>query len=278
MANYNRSPELESSVLASSEGNKKLIHLSRKVLDCVRRSQQTTGNTIAKDIIKDLPATLSEVDFKNIQRRVYDALNVLHALKIITKVRNEIKYQGGISGQNVEALKLHSNHLRVTVGAKRAILSEKFLHFATLQRLVKRNQDNKAKESNTASKHGANDEPVRQFNTLQAKPLLHVPCVFVRFEGQARIAADETTISVTSDKQFSIVNDVQLFAKLRLHEMSQSELESSFHPDMIRLISGERTEVQSVNGPTFMRSPLKGAGMDYRQLFLQSLPVKEVVF
>jgi hypothetical protein len=254
MANYNRNPEHEPSVLASSEGNKKLIHLSRKVLDCVRRSQQTTGNTIAKEIIKDLPATLSDVDFKNIQRRVYDALNVLHALKIITKVRNEIKYRGGISGQNVEALRLHSKHLKATVGAKRAILSEKFLHFAALQRLVKRNQD------------------------IQAKPLLHVPCVFVCFEGQARIAADETTISVMSDKQFSIVNDVQLFAKLRLHEMSQSELESSFHQDMIRLISGERAEVQSVNSPMFMPSPLKTAGMDYRELFLQSQPVKEVAF
>lgn len=31
-------------------------------------------------------------DFKNVQRRVYDALNVLHALGMITKDRNRIQF------------------------------------------------------------------------------------------------------------------------------------------------------------------------------------------
>ena len=34
------------------------------------------------------------MDFKNVQRRVYDALNVLSALGIITKVRNRVKFVG----------------------------------------------------------------------------------------------------------------------------------------------------------------------------------------
>ncbi|PCI27054.1 hypothetical protein COB52_05470 [Candidatus Kaiserbacteria bacterium] len=33
-------------------------------------------------------------DFKNIQRRVYDALNVLTALNIITKLKNKIHFEG----------------------------------------------------------------------------------------------------------------------------------------------------------------------------------------
>mmetsp|Transcript_26722 Transcript_26722/g.48143 ORF Transcript_26722/g.48143 Transcript_26722/m.48143 type:complete len:250 (-) Transcript_26722:1242-1991(-) len=245
MANHNRNLEPESASLASPEGNKKLIHLSRKVLECVRRSKQTTGNTIAREIIRDLPATLSDVDFKNIQRRVYDALNVLHALKIITKVRNEIKYQGGISSQSVEDLKLQQKHSRVRVEAKRACLSEKFLHLVALQRLVKRNQDERT------------------------KPLLHVPCVIVCMEGSMRITADEVKMIVTSDKQFSILNDVQLLAKLRLHEIPQSELLEGFPRDVIRLISGDKPEVSSVIGPLFMPSPLKTVAMDYRQFFLR---------
>ena len=35
------------------------------------------------------------MDFKNVQRRVYDALNVLSALYIIRKDRNRIKFRGG---------------------------------------------------------------------------------------------------------------------------------------------------------------------------------------
>ena len=32
------------------------------------------------------------MDFKNVQRRVYDALNVLSAMEIIIKYKNQIKY------------------------------------------------------------------------------------------------------------------------------------------------------------------------------------------
>jgi hypothetical protein len=35
------------------------------------------------------------MDFKNVQRRVYDALNVLSALGIIKKDRNRVKFRGG---------------------------------------------------------------------------------------------------------------------------------------------------------------------------------------
>ena len=34
------------------------------------------------------------LDFKNVQRRVYDALNVLSALRIIYKIRNKVRYIG----------------------------------------------------------------------------------------------------------------------------------------------------------------------------------------
>lgn len=44
------------------------------------------------DIYKDKKINM---DFKNVQRRVYDALNVLSALGIITKDRNRVKFRGG---------------------------------------------------------------------------------------------------------------------------------------------------------------------------------------
>ena len=46
------------------------------------------------------------MDFKNVQRRVYDALNVLSALNIIDKDRNRIKYRGSpyINGGGVDQL------------------------------------------------------------------------------------------------------------------------------------------------------------------------------
>lgn len=37
---------------------------------------------------------LQNLDFKNVQRRVYDALNVLSALDVINKDRNRITFKG----------------------------------------------------------------------------------------------------------------------------------------------------------------------------------------
>lgn len=43
---------------------------------------------------KFYPYNLKKLDFKNVQRRVYDALNVLSALEVINKDRNKISFRG----------------------------------------------------------------------------------------------------------------------------------------------------------------------------------------
>ena len=50
------------------------------------------------------------MDFKNVQRRVYDALNVLSALNIIDKGRGQIKFRGSpyVSGGGIEVFGSHA--------------------------------------------------------------------------------------------------------------------------------------------------------------------------
>ena len=50
----------------------------------------TTGTQIANEILELYKQFSDKVDFKNVQRRVYDALNVLNAMDIIRKDRNHI--------------------------------------------------------------------------------------------------------------------------------------------------------------------------------------------
>lgn len=45
-----------------------------------------------------------KIDFKNVQRRVYDALNVLSALKIIRKDKNRITWIGIFKGEDKASL------------------------------------------------------------------------------------------------------------------------------------------------------------------------------
>ena len=52
----------------------------------------TTGTEIAYKILDLYKRFSDKVDFKNVQRRVYDALNVLSAMHIISKDKNHILY------------------------------------------------------------------------------------------------------------------------------------------------------------------------------------------
>lgn len=82
----------ESSHGGEKKKDKKLVFLSRSVLQSVRESPMTTGTEIAYEILELYKRFSDKVDFKNVQRRVYDALNVLSAMDIIQKQKNHILY------------------------------------------------------------------------------------------------------------------------------------------------------------------------------------------
>lgn len=58
----------------------------------MRENPNTTGTEIAYKILDLYKRFSDKVDFKNVQRRVYDALNVLSAMHIIMKEKNHILY------------------------------------------------------------------------------------------------------------------------------------------------------------------------------------------
>lgn len=74
-----------------SGDKKKLVFLSQQVLNYVKHKKVTTGIEIAQriqEVYKEQKKI--EMDFKNVQRRVYDALNILGALKFVKKDQGRI--------------------------------------------------------------------------------------------------------------------------------------------------------------------------------------------
>jgi hypothetical protein len=68
---------------------------SKQVCDKVAEKGITTYNEVADELAAEIQQhSTTGVDQKNIRRRVYDALNVLMALEIITKDRKQIKWLG----------------------------------------------------------------------------------------------------------------------------------------------------------------------------------------
>lgn len=109
--------------------DKKLVFLSRSVLKCVRENPNTTGTEIAYKILELYKRFSEKVDFKNVQRRVYDALNVLSAMEIIEKHKNHIVYNpknefidDEILPNTVPKLNDESeeDEIEISIGAKKA--------------------------------------------------------------------------------------------------------------------------------------------------------------
>ena len=102
------------------KGGKGLRHFSMKVCEKVQKKGTTTYNEVADELVAEFtdPARCTspadqvwmssiilsigncnnfqilQYDQKNIRRRVYDALNVLMAMNIISKEKKEIKWLG----------------------------------------------------------------------------------------------------------------------------------------------------------------------------------------
>ncbi|KAG2708956.1 hypothetical protein I3760_05G217600 [Carya illinoinensis] len=83
-----------------------------------------------------------QYDEKNIRRRVYDALNVLMAMDIISKDKKEIQWKGlpRTSLNDIEELKTERLGLRNRIEKKAAYLQELQERFIGLQNLIQRNE------------------------------------------------------------------------------------------------------------------------------------------
>jgi len=92
----NRPDEIEEPPAGvANKKDKKLVFLSSSVLRKVKERPMVTGTQIANEILEMYREFCEEgqrVDFKNVQRRVYDALNVLSAMDIIHKDKYNIFY------------------------------------------------------------------------------------------------------------------------------------------------------------------------------------------
>ena len=70
-----------------------LISISKLVFDFLKQIENTTGNNVTEHIKNVLqPKKNDQSNQKNIQRRVYDAINVMCAVGLIKKNKQEIQF------------------------------------------------------------------------------------------------------------------------------------------------------------------------------------------
>ncbi|MED6149880.1 hypothetical protein PIB30_066886 [Stylosanthes scabra] len=127
-----------------------LRQFSMKVCEKVESKGRTTYNEVADELVAEfadpgnsvLAPDQQQYDEKNIRRRVYDALNVLMAMDIISKDKKEIQWKGlpRTSQSDIEELKTERLGLRNRIEKKATYLQELEDQYVGLQNLMKRNE------------------------------------------------------------------------------------------------------------------------------------------
>ncbi|KAF6983256.1 hypothetical protein CFC21_001486 [Triticum aestivum] len=142
-------------VVGPDKGNRGLRQFSMKVCEKVEGKGRTTYNEVADELVAEFADPNSNIgspdpdnpntqqyDEKNIRRRVYDALNVLMAMDIISKDKKEIQWKGlpRTSLSDIDKLKTEVIGLKGRIDKKSAYLQELQDQYAGLQNLVERNE------------------------------------------------------------------------------------------------------------------------------------------
>ncbi|KNA18525.1 hypothetical protein SOVF_069940 isoform A [Spinacia oleracea] len=127
-----------------------LRQFSMKVCEKVESKGRTTYNEVADELVAEYADASNALgtneppgyDEKNIRRRVYDALNVLMAMDIISKDKKEIQWRGlpRTSLNDIEELKAERVGLRNRIEKKAVYLRELEEQFIGYQNLIQRNQ------------------------------------------------------------------------------------------------------------------------------------------
>ncbi|CAM0956953.1 unnamed protein product [Alopecurus aequalis] len=126
-------------VVGPDKGNRGLRQFSMKVCEKVEGKGRTTYNEVADELVAEFADPNSNIgspdpdnpntqqyDEKNIRRRVYDALNVLMAMDIISKDKKEIQWKGlpQTSLSDIDKFKTELIGLKGRIDKKSAYLQE----------------------------------------------------------------------------------------------------------------------------------------------------------
>ncbi|KAM9455119.1 transcription factor Dp-1b [Clarias gariepinus] len=207
----------ESSPWSSGRGSRRgdkngkgLRHFSMKVCEKVQKKGVTSYNEVADELVTELssgdnisPNEAHVYDQKNIRRRVYDALNVLMAMNIISKDKKEIKWIGFPTNSAQECKDLEAERQRrlERIKQKQSQLQELILQQIAFKRLVQRNREAEQK----------NHRPPP--NTV-----IHLPFIIVNTSKKTvidcSISNDKFEYLFNFDNMFEIHDDIEVLKRM----------------------------------------------------------------
>jgi len=207
------------------QGDKGLRHFSMKVCEKVEQKGKTTYNEVADELVAEFAldandgggSTLdAQYDEKNIRRRVYDALNVLMAMDIITKEKKNIMWRGLPTNTEQEGARL-----KMDLTQRKERLEKKRLH---LQELLTQQISFKSLVQRNSAPPQPGDRIPLPFIIVNTHKETVIDC---------EMAEDKQEIFFNFSAPFEIHDDNEIMKRMQLHSCStQRELESLVPPHL----------------------------------------------
>jgi len=201
---------------------KGLRHFSMKVCEKVKLKGTTTYNEVADELVAEFSADpiasravfsggflpdAEPFDQKNIRRRVYDALNVLMAMNIISKEKKEIKWIGLPTNAAQECFELEEEKKKrlERIAQKKQQLRDLLLQQIAFKNLVERNK--KLVVNNPAAAPAPNAIITLPFIVVNTDKKTVIDC---------SISNDKTEYLFNFDNTFEIHDDIEVLKRMGL--------------------------------------------------------------
>ncbi|XP_059985358.1 transcription factor Dp-1 isoform X8 [Lagenorhynchus albirostris] len=182
-----------------------------RVCEKVQRKGTTSYNEVADELVAEFSAADNHIlpnesayDQKNIRRRVYDALNVLMAMNIISKEKKEIKWIGlpTNSAQECQNLEVERQRRLERIKQKQSQLQELILQQIAFKNLVQRNRQ--------AEQQASRPPP--------ANSVIHLPFIIVNTSKKTvidcSISNDKFEYLFNFDNTFEIHDDIEVLKRM----------------------------------------------------------------
>lgn len=238
---------MRSSRKQDPKSGKGLKHFSMKVCEKVKSKGSTTYNEVADELVAEFSAdpTMARQSFegqsslggdsepfdqKNIRRRVYDALNVLMAINVISKEKKEIKWIGLPTNAAQECLYLEEEKRKLIdlIDEKRKQVRELLIQQIAYKKLAERNKATQ--------------------QTLSLNAIIKLPFIIITTDKKTvidcSISNDRSEYLFKLDRAFSLHDDVEVLKIMGLVSEQPQENQSDAKEILPKALHGELHHLQ----------------------------------
>mmetsp|Transcript_19279 Transcript_19279/g.24874 ORF Transcript_19279/g.24874 Transcript_19279/m.24874 type:complete len:319 (-) Transcript_19279:294-1250(-) len=220
---------------SSSKPYKGLRHFSMMVCKKVEEKGVTSYNEVADELVQQVVSerskedTSTKFDEKNIRRRVYDALNVLMAMDIITKEKKAISWKGLPTNAHadLDMLRREKEYRMQEVERKREALRELLVQQVCFRNLVAMNYG----RGNSQVAH-----PV-QPPTGKGDHKIPLPFIVVNTHTsaviQCNMSRDLTDVMFDFSQPFEINDDNTILKRLGMDKTNRETLHEMLPEDLV---------------------------------------------